>query len=86
MYNRIKMLFNHPVCTYPMRGLRALLLMSTVFMAACESKWEKMPDDVLAAKASDCLYMTDPGTAMIQVCKNYKRECERRRSLGKYIC
>lgn len=63
-----------------------LVLLSAVFLSACESKWEKMPDDILAAKYSECFSVSDPGAAMIQVCKNYKRECERRRKNGIYVC
>ena len=63
-----------------------LVLGATVFLSACESKWEKMPDDELAAKNAECYTIDDPAAAMIQVCKNYKRECERRRSEGIYVC
>ena len=63
-----------------------LVLGTTVFLSACESKWEKMPDDELAAKNAECYTIDDPAAAMIQVCKNYKRECERRRSEGIYVC
>lgn len=62
------------------------LLPMLVLLSACESKWDKMPDDVLAAKYSECLNMNDPAAAMIQVCKNYKRECEKRRERGIYAC
>lgn len=63
------------------------LIFSAVWLAGCESKWEKMPDDELAVKAGDCLNMNDPAPAMIQVCKNYKRECERRLAdTGRYVC
>ncbi|MEE8058958.1 MAG: hypothetical protein V3T17_14150 [Pseudomonadales bacterium] len=65
---------------------RIILLMSAVLLTACESKWEKMPDDILAAKDSECRNNNDQAAAMIQVCKNYKRECERRRSIGVYVC
>jgi hypothetical protein len=66
--------------TYP------LLLVGFVMLSACESKWESMPDDELAAKNSECFGIDDPAPAMIQVCKNYKRECERRRTQGIYAC
>ncbi|MFA7554888.1 MAG: hypothetical protein WCY88_11610 [Spongiibacteraceae bacterium] len=66
--------------------LSPLLLSSVVLLSACESKWEAMPDYELAAKQSDCLAIADPGPAMIQVCKNYQRECERRREKGIYAC
>lgn len=66
--------------------LNALLLTSVVLITACESKWEKIPDDQLAAKAGECAGIADPSSAMIQVCKNYERECERRRNNGIYVC
>lgn len=69
---------------YP--SARQLLLMAVVFLAACESKWEKMPDDELAAKAAECQSIPKLSSAMAQVCKNYERECERRRKSGIYIC
>jgi hypothetical protein len=66
--------------------LQVLMVMTAVFLTACENKWEQIPDDQLAAKASECASEDDPSSAMIQVCKNYARECERRRELGFYIC
>jgi hypothetical protein len=67
--------------------LRPLLLLAILFISACESKWEAMNEDELVEKASRCLNMNDPAPAMIQVCKNYKRECERRfKETGRYIC
>lgn len=63
-----------------------LLAAAVVLLTACESKWEKMPDDELVNKSSECLNVSDPGAAMIQVCKNIKRECERRREIGIYLC
>lgn len=65
---------------------KSLFLISLTLLAACESKWEKMPDHELAEKAAECLYMNSPGPAQIQVCKNYRRECERRREKGIYVC
>ncbi|MEH6557572.1 MAG: hypothetical protein V7459_06755 [Oceanicoccus sp.] len=63
-----------------------LFVAAIVSLTACESKWEKMPDDELVNKSSECLNISDPGAAMIQVCKNIKRECERRREIGIYLC
>lgn len=68
------------------RSCIPLLVASLLMLAGCESKWEQMPDHELAEKASECLYMNSPGPAQIQVCKNYKRECERRREEGIYVC
>ena len=63
-----------------------LMLGMFIVLAGCESKWEKMSDHELAEKAAECLYMNSPGPAQIQVCKNYQRECERRRKKGIYVC
>lgn len=66
---------------------RVLLLMLVAALTACgDSKWKTMPDDVLAEKSAECMGIADPGPAMIQVCKNVKRECERRRANGIYAC
>ncbi len=64
----------------------SVLIASFLLLTGCESKWEKMPNEELASKSSKCLSIRDPGAAMIQVCKNVKRECLRRRELGIYIC
>lgn len=66
--------------------LSPLIVALAIILTACESKWEKMPDDELAAKNSECYGVDDPAPAMIQVCKNYQRECERRRENGIYVC
>jgi hypothetical protein len=66
--------------------LTSAVIMSAIFLSACESKWSKMPDDELAAKSAECMAESNPSTARIQVCKNYERECERRRSKGIYVC
>ena len=67
--------------------ITVLLLVSAVMLAACGgSKWEAMEDDVLAAKSAECMGVGDPGAAMIQVCKNVTRECERRRANGIFAC
>ena len=67
-------------------ALSAMVITSAVLLAACESKWNKMSDDEIAGKSSECAAIADPSSAMIQVCKNVERECERRRSNGIYVC
>ena len=67
--------------------MHSLLLISAIGLTACgDDKWASMPDDELAAKSSECIGIDDPGPAMIQVCKNVVRECERRRKNGIYAC
>ena len=86
MGNNIPSGFTSTMQTVLGSGLRIALLFAALLLTACESKWETMPDDELAAKSSECLNMNDPAPAMIQVCKNYKRECDRRRKTGRYVC
>jgi hypothetical protein len=64
----------------------ALCFAPLMLLAGCEREIESMPDNELAAKYSECLTMNDPAPAMIFACKNYKRECERRRKKGRYVC
>ncbi|MGK0499208.1 MAG: hypothetical protein ACJAYG_000842 [Oceanicoccus sp.] len=66
--------------------LSPLIVALAIILTACESKWAKMSDDELAVKNSDCYGIEDPGAAMIQACKNYQRECERRRENKIYVC
>lgn len=65
---------------------KSTLITSVILLAACDGKWQKLPDDQLAAKATECASIADPSSAMIQVCKNVNRECERRRENDNYTC
>lgn len=65
---------------------RLALIAAVVFLAACESKWDKMPDEELAAKSAECFNMNSPGAAMAKACENYERECKKRRDKGIYAC
>jgi len=64
---------------------RIALLLSLVLLTACNNKWADMPDDELAEKSSAC-YGDDLSSAMIQICKNYEKECQRRREAGINVC
>lgn len=64
----------------------ALFTLSLSLLVACDSKWSKMPDDELAVKSSECAAEVSKSSARIQVCKNYERECSRRRDQGAYVC
>jgi len=66
--------------------MKPSIIIAVICLAACNSKWEKLPDDVLADKASECASDSNPSTATLQVCKNYMRECERRREKNIYVC
>jgi hypothetical protein len=54
-------------------------------LSGCESTWERMADEELAMKSSECM-ATEPGPAMAQVCANVERECQRRRQNKNYVC
>jgi hypothetical protein len=64
---------------------RIALLVSLGLLSACNSKWQDMPDDELAEKSTAC-YVDDLSIAMVQVCKNYEKECQRRREIGINVC
>ena len=72
--------------TLKMTFYALVLSLSAIVLSGCDSKWEKIPDHALAEKQAECLAIDDPAAAMIQVCKNYQRECERRRENGIYAC
>ena len=62
------------------------VIAATVVLTGCtKSTWEKMSDDELAMRASECM-TTEPGPAMAQVCANIERECQRRRKNKNYTC
>ncbi len=53
----------------------------------CDRAIEKVSDQELLAKYSECQSTDNPSAAMGFACENYKRECERRRKeTGRYIC
>jgi len=73
---------------YKMRLLGILLgCVLLIISAGCQREIEKVSDDDLRAKYSECYDMNEPGAAMIMACKNYKEECDRRsKEIGRFIC
>lgn len=64
-----------------------LLLVSVVTLVGCSREIEKVSDEELRAKWSECVDMNDPAPAMLFACENYKKECERRgKETGRYVC
>lgn len=64
-----------------------LLLAMVVLVSGCEREIEKVSDQALQEKWSECQSTENPSPAMAFACDNYKRECERRRKkTGRYIC
>lgn len=53
----------------------------------CDRAIEKVSDQELMGKYSECQNAENPSAAMGFACENYKKECERRRKeTGRYIC
>lgn len=63
-----------------------LLGILIIALSACERDIHKMSDQELVKKRTECMTMKDPAPAMIYACDNYKRECKRRRELGRFLC
>lgn len=55
-------------------------------LLACGNSVEKLDDHDLRQKVYDCENASDPTTVDVQACKNYRRECERRKKAGHYVC
>lgn len=58
----------------------------TLLLAACTSPFEDMPDNELADKVYACTTSTEQSPGFAIRCDNYKKECQRRRDEGKYVC
>ena len=52
----------------------------------CSSPFEEMPDNELADKVYACSASTDQSPGFAIRCDNLRRECQRRRDEGKYVC
>lgn len=61
-------------------------LVSILLLTACERDIHKVSDQDLIEKRNECMSMNDPAPAMIFACENYKKECKRRRELGRFLC
>jgi hypothetical protein len=65
---------------------KSLAACVVLILAACGSSIEKMDDHDLRQKVYECENASDPTTVDVQSCRNYRRECERRKSAGHYVC
>lgn len=62
------------------------MLAGTLFLGGCESRLSSMSDNDLQDKMYECrnAHTKSPGSAIS--CDNFERECQNRRSAGKYVC
>lgn len=66
---------------------RPLLLLGTLTtLAACESKLAGLSDTELQDRMYECSTTVDQAPGMAISCDNYRRECQRRREEGRFVC
>ena len=62
------------------------LIAASVFLAGCESKLAGISDVELQDKIYQCNTTVDQSPGFAISCDNYRRECERRRDKGRFVC
>lgn len=63
-----------------------LLLAGMLSLAACEGKLAQLTDTELQDRMYECNTTTEQSPGMAISCDNYRRECQRRRDQGRYVC
>jgi hypothetical protein len=63
-----------------------LVLAGLTGLAGCEGKLAKLSDTELQDRMYECNTTTDQSPGMAISCDNYRRECERRREEGRFVC
>jgi hypothetical protein len=61
-------------------------LVSLFFLSACESKLASLTDAELQDRIYQCQTTTEQSPGFAISCDNYRRECERRREQGRFVC
>jgi hypothetical protein len=68
-----------------MRLQRGLILLA-VFGGGCDSRFASMSDEVLQEKMHACRTTVEQSPGFAISCDNYRRECDRRRKEGRFVC
>lgn len=63
-----------------------LSLIVLIEIAGCSSKLAELSADELRDRIYECEKTAEPGPGLAIACDNYRRECERRRNAGQYVC
>ncbi len=63
-----------------------MLTAAVLFLAGCENKLEGLDDTELQDKAYACSREHNPSPGAAIACDNYRKECQRRRELGRFVC
>lgn len=69
-----------------MRLIVSVVALAAVLSGCGGSKMQGLSDDALAEKYGECLDKQPTAPGRVQACENMRRECERRRMEGKYVC
>ena len=64
----------------------ALLLPGLLAFAGCEGKLADLPDAELQDHVYECSNTVDQAPGFAISCDNYRRECQRRRDEGRFVC
>ena len=62
------------------------LCLGLLVCTGCEGKLAGMSDTELQDKMHECNTQTSQSPGFAISCDNYRRECERRREAGRYVC
>lgn len=63
-----------------------LMLLTSMVLAACEGKMQKMSNQELAQKNSECVRNNPTSPGRVTACENIRKECEARREKKIYAC
>ncbi len=76
------------VCVRFRSILRPVNILALIFMgmAGCGNELEALSDSQLQDRSYQCAQATEQTPGQAISCDNYRRECQRRRDLGRYVC
>ncbi len=64
-----------------------LLLAGLIVLGGCsKNKLEELSDNELQDRMYECNTTVDQSPGMAISCDNYRRECQRRREEGRFVC
>jgi len=67
-------------------GMLTATLLFAFCLTACEGKMQKMTDQELAQKNSECVRNNPTSPGRVTACENIRKECEARRKQKIYAC
>jgi hypothetical protein len=67
-------------------ALVASTVLLVLSLSACEGKMQKMTNQELAQKSSECVRNNPTSPGRVTACENIRKECEARRKEKIYAC